>query len=57
MTFTSAAEIRVFLAFHLPMYSKADDDDDEFVFIATAADVEQLAMDLWEYIATDGDAE
>lgn len=42
----SAADIRIFLANKLPCYTN-DSDEDNFVFIVRAEDIERVALELW----------
>ena len=45
----SAADVRAFLATHLPIYIK-DENEEDFIFIVTPADIEQVSRDLWEHL-------
>ena len=44
----SAADIRVFLAEHLPYYEAEDKDD--FLYIAKASDIERTALELYRHL-------
>jgi len=43
---TSAADVRIFLANELPCYTN-DSAEDDFIFVATAEDIERVALKLW----------
>ena len=44
----SAADIRVFLAEHLPYYESEDKDD--FLYIVKAADLEKVSLGLYDHL-------
>ena len=46
----SAADIRVFLAEHLPYYETEDKDD--FLYIAKASDIERVALELYRHLTS-----
>ena len=46
----SAADIRVYLAEHLPYYEREDKDD--CLYIATAADIQRVALGLFRLIVS-----
>ncbi len=44
----SAADIRVFLANNLPCY----ENEDDFIFLARAEDIERVAIELYRHLLT-----
>ena len=46
----SAADIRVFLAEHLPYYEAEDKDD--FIYIVKAEDIERVSLELYRYLTS-----
>ena len=44
----SAADIRVFLAEHLPYYEAEDKDD--FIYLVKAEDIERVALELYRHL-------